>query len=56
MSREISQNQKNRILQTSTQMSVDRFVLKHLISIEQMIKIARSHQIDLKNTGNFFNL
>ncbi|KAF0717499.1 ATP-dependent DNA helicase, partial [Aphis craccivora] len=47
---------KNRILQTSTQMSVDRFVSTHLISIEQMMKIARSHQIDLKNTGNFFKL
>lgn len=47
---------KNRILQTSTQMSVDRFVSTHLISIEQMMKIARSHQIDLKNTGNLFIL
>ncbi|KAF0707990.1 ATP-dependent DNA helicase [Aphis craccivora] len=41
---------KNRILQTSTQISVDRFVSTHLISIEQMMKIAISHQIDIKNT------
>jgi len=47
---------KNRILQTSTQMSVDRFVSTHLISIEQMMKIARSHQIDIKNTGDYFYL
>jgi len=37
-------------------MSVDRFVSTYLISIEQMMKIARRHQIDLKNTGNFFIL
>lgn len=45
---------KNRILQTSTQMSVDRFVSTHLISIEQIMKIARSYQIDIKNTGDYF--
>lgn len=37
-------------------MSVDRFVSTHLTSIEQIMKIARSHQIDLKNTGNFLYL
>jgi len=43
---------KNKIsFNKSTLMTVDRFVSTHLISVDQMMKLSRSSQVDIKNEG-----
>jgi len=45
---------KNILSQKSYLLSVDRFISTHLINTDQMMKIARSIQVDVKSTGKLF--